>query len=69
MIVHGILVCISILFSVWMFNTLLSVMLCIAVLKNEVCTAWNDAFFVLASNGTTDWLCLVKGVSFIFFGG
>ena len=35
------------------FNTLLSVMLSIAVLTNEVCTAWSDAFFVLASNGTT----------------
>ena len=42
------------------FNTLLSVMLSI-----EVCTAWSDAFFVLASNGTTVWLCIVKNVSFI----
>ena len=51
------------------FNTLLSVMLSIAVLTNEVCTAWSDAFFVLASNGTTVWSCLVKSVSFISLGG
>ena len=44
-------------------------MLSIAVLTNEVCTAWRDAFFVLASNGTTVWLCLVKSVSFIPVGG
>ena len=39
-------------------------MLSIAVLTNEVCTAWSEAFFVLASNGSTVWLCLVKIVSF-----
>ena len=49
--------------------TLLSVMLSIAVLTNEVCTAWSDAFFVFASNGSTVWLCLVKSVSFISLGG
>ena len=27
----------------------------IAVLTNKMCTAWSDAFFVLASNGTTVW--------------
>ena len=43
-----------------MVNTLLSVMLSIAVLTNEVCTAWSNALFVLASNGTTVWLCIVK---------
>ena len=37
-------------------------MLSNSVLTNEVCTAWSDAFFVLASNGTTVWLCLVKSV-------
>ena len=42
------------------FNTLLSVMLSIAVLTNEVCTAWSDPFFVLASNGNTVCSCLVK---------
>ena len=35
------------------------------VLTNEVCTARCGAFFVLASNSTTVWLCLVKSVSFI----
>ena len=40
-------------------------MLSIAVLTNEVCTAWSDAFFVFASNGSAVWLCLVKSVSFI----
>ena len=44
-------------------------MLSIAVLTNEGCTAWSDAFFVLAINGTTVWLCLVKSVSFISLGG
>ena len=34
-------------------------MLSIAVLTNEVCTAWSHAFFVLASNGTTVWLRVV----------
>ena len=38
----------------------MSVMLSIALLTNEVCTAWSDAFFVLVSNGTTVWLCLVN---------
>ena len=51
------------------FNTLLSVMLSITVLTNEGCTAWSDAFFVLSSNGNIVWLCLVKSVSFISFGG
>ena len=51
------------------FNTLLSVMLSIAVLTNEVCTAWSDSFLVLASNGNTVWLCLVKSVSFISISG
>ena len=51
------------------FTSLLSVMLSIAVLTNEVCTAWSDSFLVLASNGTTVWLCLVKSVSFISLGG
>ena len=32
-------------------------MLSIAVLTNEVCTAWSDAFFVFASNcGVDEWL-------------
>ena len=44
-------------------------MLSMAVLTNEVCTALSEAFFVLASNGTTVWLCLVKSVSFISLGG
>ena len=44
-------------------------MLSIAVLTNEVCTAWSDAFFVLASNGTTVWLGLVKSVSYISLSG
>ena len=44
-------------------------MMSIAVLTNEVCTAWSDAFFVFASNGSTVWLCLVKSVSFISLGG
>ena len=44
-------------------------MLSIAVLTNEVCTAWSDAFFMLASNGTTVWLCIVNSVSFISMGG
>ena len=35
-------------------------MLSIAVLTNEVCTAWSDAFFMFASNSSTVWLCLVK---------
>ena len=35
-------------------------MLSIAVLTNEVCTAWSDAFLVLARNGTTVWLCLMN---------
>ena len=35
-------------------------MLSSAVLTNEVCTAWSDAFFVFASNGSTVWLCLVS---------
>ena len=47
-----------------LFKTLLSVMLSIAVLRNEVCIAWSDSFLVLASNGNTVWLCLVKSVSF-----
>ena len=34
-------------------NTLLSVMLSIAVLTNQVCTAWIDTFFVFASIGST----------------
>ena len=50
-------------------NTLLSVMLSIAVLTNEVCIAWSYSFLVLASNDNTVWLCLVKSVSFIFLGG
>ena len=51
------------------FNTLLSVMLSIAVLTNEVCDCCSDAFFVFASNGSRVWLCLVKSVSFISLGG
>ena len=43
-------------------------MLSISVLTNEVCTAWSAYFLVLASNGTTFWLCLVKSVSFISLG-
>ena len=36
-----------------LFNTLLSVMLYIAVLKNEVCITWSESFLVFASNGNT----------------
>ena len=45
-----------------LLNTLLSDMLSIAVLTNEVCIAWSDSFLMLASNGNTVWLCLVKMV-------
>ena len=41
-------------------------MLSIAVLTNEVCTARNDSFLVLANNGTTVSLCLVSEVSHSF---
>ena len=51
------------------FNTLLSIMLSIAVLTNEVCNAWSDYFLALASSGTTVWLFLMKCVSFISLGG
>ena len=43
-------------------------MLFIAVLTNEVCIAWSDSFLVVASNGNTVWLFLVKSVSFISLG-
>ena len=46
-----------------LFNTLLSVMLSIAVLINEVCIAWSNYFLVLASNRNAVWWCLVKNVS------
>ena len=41
-----------------LFNTLLSVMLYIVVLTNEVCMARSDYFLVLVSNGNTVWLWL-----------
>ena len=37
-------------------------MLSIDVLTNEVCIVWSDSFLVLASNGNTGWLCLMKSV-------
>ena len=52
-----------------LFNTLLSVVLSIDMLTNEVCIAWSNYFLVLDSNGNTVWLCLVKSVSFISLGG
>ena len=52
-----------------LFNTLLTVMLSMAVLTNGVCIAWSFYFLVLASNGNIVWLCLVKSVSFISIGG
>ena len=50
-------------------NTLLSIILAIAVLTNGVCIAWSYSFLVLSSNGNPVWLCLVKSVSFISLGG
>ena len=43
-----------------LLNALLSVMLYIAVLTNEEYITWSDSFIVLACNGNTVWLCLVK---------
>ena len=48
---------------------MLSVMLSISVLTNEVCIAWIHSFLMFASNGNTVWFCLVKNVSFISLGG
>ena len=51
------------------WGSIVILLLSIDVLTNEVWITWNESFIVLAINGNTVWLCLVKSVSFISLGG